>query len=220
MREIVGRKAEREIIQRALESDKSELLALYGRRRVGKTFLVRAMYEKRMVFEFSGLHKLHLRKQLKRFFMKLKSNLPNAKQPTDWQEAFDLLGQYIDKLRSKKKKVIFIDEFPWIDTTRSYSLSAFDDFWNNYASKREDLVVVICGSAASYIINNILADTGGLHNRITQTIKLLPFNLHETELMLKKKHLKFSRYEIAQLYMAMGGVPFYLEMILPGESVP
>jgi hypothetical protein len=114
---------------------------------------------------------------------------------------------------------LFIDEFPWLDTRKSNFLAAFDRFWNSYASKRKDMVVVVCGSAASYIIKNIVKNKGGLHNRLTQAIKLEPFNLQETEDFLKHSKVKFTRYDILQLYMAMGGVPHYLEKIVPGESV-
>ena len=131
-----------------------------------------------------------------------------------------MLGELINKSKNNKKKVIFIDEFPWMYTHKSRFVSMFAHFWNSYCTKRDDLVVVICGSAASFMINNILKDKGGLHNRITIAIQLLPFNLYETELFLRSKRVYLDRYDYLQLYMAIGGIPHYLEKINPGDSVP
>jgi uncharacterized protein len=217
--DIIGRKAELTILINALKSNRAELIAVYGRRRVGKTYLIRNAYKNDIRFEFSGIHNGTLRDQLKNFHHTLAAYNAGFKKPSDWIEAFQQLSKYIDKLRSKQKKVIFIDAFPWLDTRKSNFLAAFDNFWNSYASKRTDLVVVICGSAASYMIKNIIKSKGGLHNRLTSKIQLLPFNLNETEQLLKRNKVKLSRYDIIQLYLAMGGVPNYLEMVLPGESV-
>lgn len=219
MNDFIGRNREILILQDALKSNKPELIAVYGRRRIGKTFLIREVYKKHIVFEFSGIYNESLSGQLKNFRLILSGKNVRIKKPADWIEAFYALGQFIDQITSKQKKVIFIDEFPWLDTRKSKFLPAFDNFWNNYASKRNDLIVVICGSAASYMINNILRSKGGLHNRITNKIHLSPFNLFETELLLRKNKVKLTRYDILQIYMAMGGVPYYLEKILPGESV-
>lgn len=216
---LIGRKHEVSLLVDALSSDRSELIAVYGRRRVGKTYLIRNVYKNEICFEFSGIHGGSLKQQLNNFYLTLSSKQKNIKKPLDWIEAFYQLSIYIDKLTSKKKKVVFIDEFPWLDSRKSNFLSAFDNFWNSYVSKRDDLVVIICGSAASYMIKNIIKSKGGLHNRLTNKIQLLPFNLHETELLLRSNKVKFSRYDILQIYMAMGGVPHYLEKILPGESV-
>ncbi|OFX28571.1 MAG: hypothetical protein A2X08_07245 [Bacteroidetes bacterium GWA2_32_17] len=216
---LIGRKNEISILQNALKSNKPELIAVYGRRRIGKTFLVRNVYKNYIQFEFSGINNCSLKQQLNNFYLTLADKNDSFKKPSDWIEAFHQLNQYISKLTSKKKKVIFIDEFPWLDSRKSNFLSAFDNFWNSYATKRDDLVVVICGSAASYMVKNIIKSKGGLHNRITNKIQLLPFNLYEAELLLKKNKVKLTRYDILQIYMAMGGVPHYLEKILPSESV-
>ncbi len=216
---LVGRKFETSILKNALKSNRPELIVVYGRRRVGKTFLIRNVYKNDIRFEFSGIHRSSLKQQLNNFHLTLSKYNTSFKKPTDWIEAFHQLGNYIDTLTSKKKKVIFVDEFPWFDTRKSKFLPAFDNFWNSYASKKDDIVVVICGSAASYMIKNIIKSKGGLHNRLTQIIKLAPFNLHEAEQLLKHNRVKLSRYDILQIYMTMGGVPHYLEKILPGESV-
>jgi uncharacterized protein len=221
MTKLIGRKSEKAKLIVALKSNRPELIVVYGRRRIGKTFLVREVYKKHIIFEFSGIHKASLPDQLTKFHLLLSEKLPTAKKPSSWIEAFYLLSQYLNKKTSKKKKVIFIDEFPWLDTRKSKFLPAFDDFWNSFVTKRKDIVVVVCGSAASYMINNIIKNKGGLHNRLTDIIQLLPFNLYETERMLISNGVKkLSRYDILQIFMAMGGVPHYLEKILPGESVP
>jgi len=219
MRKLIGRKPELSVLLAALESNRAELIAVYGRRRVGKTFLIEKAYKNNIVFEFSGILNATLKQQLKNFHLTLSSKNTNFEQPTDWIEAFYQLSTYISKLRSAQKKVIFIDEFPWLDSRKSNFLPAFDNFWNSYASKRDDLVVVICGSAASYMVKNIIKSRGGLHNRLTGKIQLSPFNLHETEQLLKYNQVKLSRYDILQIYMALGGIPHYLEKILAGESV-
>lgn len=218
MQELIGRKPEKEILVNALKSNNSELIVVYGRRRIGKTFLIREVYKKHIIFEFSGAHKANYTGQIQNFNLTLKEVYPKATPAENWIESFYQLRHYIDKQKSKQKKVIFIDEFPWLDTRKSNFLAAFDIFWNTYASKRKDLVIVICGSAAAYMIKNIIKNKGGLHNRLTQTIQLSPFNLNETEQLLKRNKIKLSRYDILQLHMAMGGVPHYLEKIKLGES--
>lgn len=207
------------MLENALKSDKAELIAVYGRRRVGKTFLVEQTYGKNIRFELTGLHNGSLNNQLDNFHYVLSSKDLKFQRPANWLEAFFQLQQYIDQIYSGKKKVIFIDEFPWLATRRSKFLMAFENFWNSYASKRTDLIVVICGSAASYMVKRIIRNKGGLHNRITEKIRLLPFNLHETSLFLKSKKIQYSNYDILQLYMAIGGVPHYLDKLKKGESV-
>jgi len=219
MKSIIGRLSEVKKLEYVLNSNKPELIAIHGRRRVGKTFLIRNFFKKQFVFEFSGTYKTSLKQQLKNFHLMLSKKHNTVDIPVDWFEAFYQLKDYLSKLKSKEKKVIFLDEFPWLDTRKSNFLAAFDHFWNSYASTRSDLIVVICGSAASYMIKNIIQNKGGLYNRITEQIRLAPFNLLETEQLLKKNKVKFTRYDILQLYMAIGGVPHYIEKVIPGESV-
>jgi uncharacterized protein len=219
MGKLVGRFSEKRMLQSALETDRSELIAVYGRRRVGKTFLIRQVYEGRILFELSGLHNGSLRDQLTNFQQRLASKGSELKRPGTWLEAFGQLEQHLSGLKTKKKKVIFIDEFPWLASRRSKFMMAFENFWNSYATRRSDLVVVICGSAAAYMVKNIIRNRGGLHNRVTRRIRLLPFDLHETQLFLKNKSIRYSAYDILQLYMAIGGIPQYLENLVVGESV-
>ncbi len=223
MTKIIGRKNEVKLLQNALNSNKSELIAVYGRRRVGKTFLIRECYKQHLFFEVTGLFNGTMKDQLSNFSRELSKVKGRGQQeisvPSGWLEAFSLLEQIIDKVRSKKKKVIFIDEFPWLATAKSRFLGAFENFWNHYCTKRSDLVVVICGSAASYMVQKIVNNKGGLHNRITQKIRLMPFDLSETEQFLKYNGIRYTRYDIAQLYMAIGGIPHYLDKVEKGMSV-
>ncbi len=220
MPKLIGRKEEIKILKNALQSNHSELIAVYGRRRVGKTFLINKVLEKNIIFSFSGLNNAPLSLQLQNFNLLLSKKKKQKSIPKSWLEAFYQLQSYIEKHKSKKKRVIFIDEFPWLDSRKSYFLTAFDNFWNNFASKQDNLVIIICGSAASYMIKNIIKSKGGLHNRITEKIHLKPFNLHETELLLRANKVILTKYDILQLYMVMGGIPHYLERISPSESVP
>lgn len=219
---VIGRMREIKILNRMLESSSSELLAIHGRRRVGKTFLIREVYKKNMVFELTGFYRGNMKDQLQNFHAQLQlssKKFKNTKPPGNWLIAFQLLREYLDGLKSEKKKVVFIDEFPWIATTRSKFLMAFEHFWNTYCTRRNDLVVVICGSAASFMVNRIIKNKGGLHNRLSQTIRLMPFNLSEVGMFLKHKNIHFNHYDILHLYMAIGGVPHYLNQINRGESV-
>src|SRR3954470_13258593 len=190
MEKLIGRETERKILQEALISTQAELVAVYGRRRVGKTFLIRAVYEQQIVFELSGIHEAKLSVQLENFSLSLQrsssTKVPIA-VPRNWLQAFATLQQYLSEKLRKKKAVVFFDEFPWLHSQRSGFLSAFEHFWNSWASRQASLVVVICGSAASWMIENIVNNKGGLHNRISRQIRLLPFNLAETAAYLKSR---------------------------------
>lgn len=224
MEKIIGRAAEIQILNDALASSKAELIAVYGRRRVGKTYLVRTVYEKNMLLEFTGMNNVESGEQLENFSLTVQTAfrqhlaLPLA-LPANWLQAFRLLINLMELNPPKNKCVLFLDEFPWMDKKKSGFLAAFDHFWNSWASRQHNLVVVICGSAASWMIQNIVRNKGGLHNRITRRIRLEPFNLYETTLYLKSNHVLLSKYDVLQLYMAIGGIPEYLNHVKPGESV-
>jgi hypothetical protein len=220
---IVGRKQESILLKSILEEEESSFLAVYGRRRVGKTYLIRETYRKHILFECSGVHKKSMAEQLENFWRTLsevKSNKIIATPPRTWIEAFFQLRAFLNTQSEDTKKVIFLDEIAWFDTARSGFLGALDSFWNQYCTKRRDIVLVICGSAASWIINKVVNDRGGLHNRLTHRLQLMPFTLGETQAFLKSKKVKLSPYEIAQIYMCVGGIPFYLKDIKNGFSVP
>jgi AAA+ ATPase superfamily predicted ATPase len=220
MSKIIGRKLEQAVLKESIDNDKSELIALYGRRRIGKTFLIREYFKNNLVFEMTGLFGGSLKDQLETFHKELnkRAKRTELEAAKSWFQAFTLLELYLGTLKSGSKKVIFIDEFPWIATPKSKFLMAFENFWNTYCAKRNDLIVVICGSAASYMVQKIIKNKGGLHNRISRKIRLLPFNLFETEQFLLKNGIKYTRYDLIQIYMALGGVPHYLEKLNKGLS--
>ncbi|MGN6419123.1 MAG: AAA family ATPase [Pseudobacter sp.] len=218
---IIGRIEEQKILQARLQTTEAELIAIYGRRRVGKTYLIRTYYEKSLVFEFTGIHSANTKTQLENFKEILQA-LTKSKValaiPANWLQAFSMLTAYISSLRKNQPAVLFFDEFPWIETPKSGFLKAFEHWWNTQASRMPHIKVVICGSAASWMIDKILNNKGGLHNRVTQTIRLLPFTLGETESYLKSRNIILEKYNLLQLYMTMGGIPHYLRNINPGES--
>ena len=215
---IIGRAFEQIKIKELVDSDKSEFAVLYGRRRVGKTYLIREYFKNTFSFYATGLANTEMPLQLLNFHHALvKYGKAGGEPPANWLEAFKELEQLLEKGRSKRK-VIFIDELPWMDSPRSGFLPAFEHFWNHWASARKDVLLIACGSAASWMINNLLNNRGGLHNRVTQRIKINPFNLGECEAFLKHKGLALNRYQIMELYMAFGGIPFYLEAMEKGQS--
>jgi uncharacterized protein len=217
---IAGRDDEIGILNSLLETERSEFLAVYGRRRIGKTFLIRQVYEKHIVFDTSGLHEKNIEQQLENFWLDIsRASGKNTLLPQTWLQAFSLLKAHLDTKKSRQKKVIFLDEISWFDTPRSGFLAALDNFWNMYCSKRADIVLVICGSAASWIINKVINNRGGLHNRITKQILLRPFDLRETKAFLEMNRVKLVLRDIVQLYMCVGGVPYYLKDIQQGKSV-
>lgn len=219
---IIGRTTPKKILDRLLKSDQPELLAVYGRRRVGKTYLIKNFYKDDLQFICSGEAGGSMKTQLANFQQQLNSWFPANSQlqpPATWQQAFVALRQCLETLKSKKKKVLFFDELPWLDTHKSGFISAFGYFWNIYLSERKDIMVVICGSAASWMIKKIVHNKGGLHNRITQQIRLLPFTLKETRDYLQHHKIHFTDYQILQLYMVMGGIPHYLNAIKRGDSL-
>jgi len=190
---------------------------------VGKTFLIRQVYQQQIVFECSGLHKKSFAQQLENFWLTLQEYNPNGKSkptPKTWLQAFSQLKLYLNTLKGEEKKVVFLDEISWFETPRAGFLAALDNFWNQYCTKREDIILVICGSAASWIIKKVINDTGGLHNRITTHIQLMPFTLRETKLFLEKQQVQLTLKDIVQLYMCVGGIPFYLKDVQPAKSVP
>lgn len=218
---MVGREEEIAILQAFLNKEGAFLTAIIGRRRVGKTYMVRQLMSENLVFEFTGTQYASMANQLGKFSQKLQEfngNQLALKTPSTWAEAFLQLKSYLQGLRkTKRKPVIFLDELPWIDTRRSGFLQEFSYWWNDWASK-QNLLVIICGSAASWMIKKIINNKGGLHNRVHQTINLKPFTLAETDLFLKSKNIKLDHYNTVLLYMALGGVPYYLEQLGQGET--
>ena len=217
---LIGRIEEIKILNNAFQSSKAEMVAVIGRRRVGKTFLVKSVYENKIDFEITGIQHATRSEQLRNFIIQISKYSDGSfpiTEPRDWLEAFYLLSKFLEIKQESEKNVIFLDELPWLATHKSGFLKGLGWFWNSWAVN-QNIVVVICGSAASWMIKNVVHDKGGLHNRITKRIYLKPFNLLETETFLKSKSLNFDHYQILQLYMALGGVPHYLDEIEGGKS--
>ncbi len=218
---IIGRKAELQTLAKVLASPEAELVAVTGRRRIGKTFLVTSAYKEHFIFDIIGVQNGLLETQLQNFADQLalytESSLP-LKTPANWAEAFRLLRNYIQNKKIDSKKVLFFDELPWLAGQKSGFLEAFGYFWNSWAS-RQNLVIVICGSAASWMIQQVVNDKGGLHNRITKHIYLEPFTLAETQAFLQNRQIFLDPYQIVQIYMALGGVPHYLKELDPEKTI-
>ncbi len=214
MKTLIGRDKEIKKLTEYVQSGKAELLAVYGRRRVGKTFLIKRFFNENFTFYFSGAENVSKKQQLFNFTTAL-NKYSGKENPVveDWQSAFVQLEKYLRKAKSKGRKVIFIDELPWLDNAKSGFLSAFEYFWNTYASSQKDIFLVVCGSATSWIMNKIIKNRGGLHNRVTRQMCIAPFTLNETELFLKYRKIQLSRFQIAECYMILGGIPYYLEQL-------
>ncbi len=201
-----------------LRSKESQFCAIYGRRRVGKTFLVKQTFEGQFAFVHTGLNDATKEEQLWEFRESLRSaGMKHCRLPKTWFEAFHLLEQHLSTL-PQKKKIVFIDELPWLDTPKSRFVSALEHFWNGWANMRNDIVLIVCGSATSWIISKIVRNYGGLHNRLTRQIYLQPFSLKECEQYAQKQSLQMSRQNIVETYMVLGGVPYYWSLLKPNLS--
>lgn len=220
---LIGREKEISKLQDALDSSQAELIAVYGRRRVGKTFLIKQFFEKHaaLSFEQTGLHKGSLKEQLNLFSESLgKAFYQGAKMPVpkNWMEALKQLSTAMDNALKDQRMILFFDELPWLATPRSGFLKALEHFWNTDWSYRKKLILVVCGSAASWMIEKLIYAKGGLHNRITVTIPLRPFTLKESALYLSALDKNFTQQQVLQLYMVTGGVAHYLRAVKKGLS--
>lgn len=215
---MVGREREQQDLIRLLEREESQFCAVYGRRRVGKTYLIRETFRNQFAFYHTGLANSTQEEQLREFNESLRRFGHTTPISSDWYEAFHQLEDLLEH-STIQKKVVFIDELPWMDTPKSRFVSALEHFWNGWASARKDIVLIICGSATSWMINKILKDHGGLYGRLTQQIHLQPFNLYECELYSRSLGIELSRKEIIEAYMIMGGIPYYWSYLRRGESL-
>ena len=216
---LIGRTKEKQLLVDALHEEYSQFIAVYGRRRVGKTFLIREAYDYTFDFQFTGAAKLTARKQLVRFRRALKEHgQKDTPELTNWGDAFSELKRLINGLKTGKK-VIFLDELPWMDAPRSGFLSELESFWNGWASARKDIVFVVCGSSTSWMVKKIIKNKGGLHNRLSHRISLKPFPLGLCEQLAQSRGLVFSRKQLLEAYMVFGGVPYYWSLLQKGASV-
>lgn len=221
---LTGRVAEQQTLESFYKSKRAELLALYGRRRIGKTFLIKHFFAKKkcVFFHVTGIKDGNLSEQISRFIKSISHTFykdSEIKERLNWFDAFDALTDAINKHAKRGKKIVlFLDEFPWMVTHKSKLLQALDHFWNHYWSNDARIKLVICGSSASWIINKIINNKGGLHNRVTKKMLLKPFTLQEAKKFLSAQGVKLNNWQVAQIYMATGGVPFYLSFTEKGQS--
>jgi predicted AAA+ superfamily ATPase len=210
--EIIGREHERHTLTRCEASGKPEFVAVYGRRRVGKTYLVVQHFSDRFTFSVTGISGGKMKEQLRIFHTSLKKHFRgDIPVPADWLEAFGLLEELIERDITLGRKVLFIDEMPWLDTPKSGFLQALEHFWNSFASRRPDILLIVCGSAATWMIKNLIDNYGGLHNRVTETIVVEPYTLCDCEVFYRSRGIAFTRRQIAEAYMILGGIPFYMD---------
>lgn len=218
-KDIIGRHQEQHVLEECVKTRKSELIAVYGRRRIGKTFLVRNFFDETFDFYMTGSPDRTKGELLLIFNEQLRYysgfNYPIVKT---WHDAFGQLREYLSKI-SKEKVIVFIDEMPWFDTPNSGFIKSFELFWNGWASAQSNIKFVVCGSATTWMLNKFIGDKGGLHNRVTRSICLAPFSLGETEEYLKSQNIVWSRYDITECYMIMGGTPYYLSKLERGKSL-
>lgn len=217
---LIGREKEIQELRQAYDSGESKFVAVFGRRRIGKTYLVREVFQDNFAFTYSGMAQATTKEQLQRFYLTLKSHgFKGGSYPNNWIEAFYVLEQYLAGL-PEGKKIVFLDELPWMDGPKSSFMPAFENFWNAWASARKDILLIVCGSATSWMVKKILKNRGGLHNRLNNQIHLQPFNLHECELYAKSINLPLERQEIMEAYMVFGGIPFYWSLLNKSLSLP
>ncbi|HOY19350.1 MAG TPA: ATP-binding protein [Haliscomenobacter sp.] len=214
---LIGRQREKAKFAEIMESDQPAFVAIYGRRRVGKTFLIKEFFNHQFAFYTTGLANSNTKTQLLNFTIALNATFGKEfKTPKNWLSAFALLQTELSKISGPC--IIFIDELPWLDTKKSDFLTGLEFFWNSWASAQKGLKLFVCGSAAAWMINELIRNKGGLYNRVTHRIKIEPFTLQETEQFLQSKGILFDRYQIVNLYMVMGGIPYYLEQVKKGLS--
>ena len=223
---MIGRERETKELQRLYDSGRAELVAIYGRRRVGKTYLVDETFAGRITFRHAGLSpadedsKGLLHAQLNHFYNSLVLHgMEPCEKPQNWLDAFLLLEKYLQKTDDGSRQLVFLDELPWLDSPRSGFLRAFEGFWNTWGCHRKNLMVIVCGSANSWVLDKLINNHGGLYGRVTYEIKLSAFTLRECEEFFRSRSVQFSRYDIAQSYMIFGGIPYYLGYIVKEQSL-
>jgi len=220
---IFGREKETKILDRLLNSNKPEFLAIYGRRRVGKTYLIHEYFkDKGVYFSITGSANSNKKVQLRKFYRELINMFPSLsglKEPQDWDEALYALKEAITQIDVTKKVIIFFDELPWLASNRSGFLPALEYLWNQHLSHMNNVILIVCGSAANWIIKKVINNKGGLYGRLSAVIKLNAFTLDETEKFLLAQNVKLSHKQLVELYMTVGGTAKYLTYVQPGESV-
>ena len=223
---IIGRKSEIAELERIYNDGRPEFVVLYGRRRVGKTFLVNELFRDRTTFSHTALSPAELegrellKMQLQNFahsLVRAGADVPEI--PSNWLDAFFILENFLESRTDGGRQVVFIDELPWLDTPRSGFVTAFESFWNGWGAKRDNLMLIVCGSAVSWISDELINGKGGLFDRLTAEIKLQPFTLCECEDFYRSRGISMDRYDIIQSHMIFGGIPYYMNLFSPGKSL-
>lgn len=213
---IIGRKKEMALLKEALDSPGAELIAVYGRRRIGKTFLIKEFFNNKFDFYATGVYQGKQKDQIKAFTASFSKQPPQ--EIKDWMDAFVYLRDYLNGIR-KKQLVVFLDELPWFDVPPGHFLKAFEWFWNSWGSTRPGLKMIVCGSATTWMVDRFIHDKGGLYNRTTLSIYLPPFDLHDSAELLRSKGIEWADLSVLDCYMVFGGVPYYLNMLRRNESL-
>jgi AAA+ ATPase superfamily predicted ATPase len=223
MKKIIGRNKELDILNTIWNAKEAVFASIYGRRRVGKTFLIRNFFQNKGIYlEITGTKDGTIYDQLTNFIESFTNTFyPNLslRTPTTWRQAFKLLTQKITEFPKSKKIIIFLDELPWLATKRSRFIQNLDYFWNRHWSQLANVKLIVCGSAASWMLDNLINAKGGLYNRITNILLLQPFTLSETKMFFTSNNIKLSEKQIVDIYMIMGGIPYYLNQIKKSKSV-
>ena len=223
---MIGREREQKELLRRYRGNQAEFIAVYGRRRVGKTFLIDETFREKITFRHAGLSPVEgnrsgqMKAQLEQFYYSLlKHGMKKSHLPQSWLEAFFMLEMFLQERDDGSRQVVFLDELPWLDTPRSGFITALEGFWNNWCCSRHNLMLIVCGSASSWILDKLINNHGGLYGRITHEIRLAPLTLRECEALTRENGISFSRYDLTQAYMILGGIPYYFGYFEPGLSL-
>lgn len=228
---MIGRKLEFEKLQSAMDKDRAQFIAVYGRRRVGKTFLVNEFFEGNFSFKHTAVSPVDdatqkkkkniMKLQLQEFYFSMRSYGLDSSEviPASWQEAFHMLEKLLDKKDNGSRQVIFIDELPWMDTPKANFMSAFEHFCNDWCLARKNYKLIVCGSATSWILDKLIYNKGGLYGRVTLPLYISPFTLYECKEFFKTDGIKLDDFDICQAYIAFGGIPYYLDQFRRGLSL-
>lgn len=224
MNMIIGRENEQMLLSSILQSQDAEFLVVYGRRRIGKTFLIESFFLEQncVIFHVTGIQKGAIKEQLQEFSKEIGRVFyggARIEAPATWMQAFEALNDAINYTKTKDPIALFLDEFPWMATPRSRLLQALEYYWNRFWKNDKRIKLIICGSSASWIIKKVIHHKGGLHNRITQKLNLKPFDISDTKLFLNERGIKLSNQKLIELYFIVGGVPYYISQIKKNQSI-
>jgi hypothetical protein len=215
---FVGRKNELRMLNDAYRSGKDELVVLYGRRRIGKSSLVKRFAEKKKAYyEFEALEGETTPGQINHFLQQLKKQIDDpildSVRFANWEQVFTYLTEKVINRKSKVKKILFLDELPWMAAGRIRLVSLLKYYWDNHW-KSKHVMLILCGSVASFMVKKVL-HSNALYGRTTIEILLKGFSPEEAARLLSKKR---SREETLNYQLVFGGVPKYLEQINTSQS--